>query len=77
VRASAGPEGLACGSRIVDDEAVIAVAEAWNTFQGGGLDTTVADVDCRASGGCGGVEDIVAGGVLTSMWETACLAPGR
>jgi hypothetical protein len=68
-----------CGvsSTTIDVEDVIAVAEAWNLFQGSGLYTLAADIDCRASGGCDGANDIVDVGVLASMWETACPAPGR
>lgn len=68
-----------CGvsSTTIDVEDVIAVAEAWNQFQGSGLYTLAADVDCRASGGCDGANDIVDVGVLTSMWGTACPAAGR
>jgi hypothetical protein len=68
-----------CGvsSTTIDVEDVIAVAEAWNLYQGSGLYTLAADIDCRASGGCDGVNDIVDVGVLASMWETACPAPGR
>lgn len=68
-----------CGdsSTTIDVADVIAMAEAWSYFQGNGLYTMAADVDCRASGGCDGVNDIVDVGVLTSMWETACPAPGR
>jgi hypothetical protein len=68
-----------CGvsSTTIDVEDVIAVAEAWQLFQGSGLYTLAADVDCRAGGGCDGSNDIVDVGVLTSMWGEACPAPGR
>ncbi len=68
-----------CGvsSTTIDVEDVIAAAEAWNQFQGSGLYTLAADVDCRASGGCDGVNDIMDVGVLASMWGMACPAPGR
>ncbi len=66
-----------CGvsSTTIDLEDVIAVAEAWNLFQGSGLYTPAADVNCQASGGCDGANDILDVGVLASIWETACPAP--
>jgi len=68
-----------CGvsSTTIDVQDVVAVADAWNLFQGSGLYTPAADVDCQASGGCDGVNDILDVGALTSMWGTACPAPGR
>ncbi|HSN75171.1 MAG TPA: zinc-dependent metalloprotease family protein [Anaerolineae bacterium] len=63
-----------CGvsSTTIDVDDVIAVAEAWNLFQGSGFYTPAADIDCRASGGCDGVNDIVDMGVLASVWGMAC-----
>ncbi|MFZ2362100.1 MAG: reprolysin-like metallopeptidase [Anaerolineae bacterium] len=68
-----------CGvsSTTIDIADLVAVAEAWNQFQGTGLYTLAADVNCMASGGCDGANDIVDVGVLASMWETACPAQGR
>jgi hypothetical protein len=68
-----------CGvsSTTIDVDDLIAVAEAWNLYQGSGLYTPAADIDCQASGGCDGFNDIVDVGVLASVWGTACPAPGR
>lgn len=63
-----------CGvsSTTIDVDDVIAVADAWNLFQSGGGLTLAADVECRASGGCDGVNDILDVATIASVWEMAC-----
>ena len=63
-----------CGvsSTTIDVGDVIAVADAWNLFQSGGSLTLVADVECRASGGCDGVNDILDVAAVASVWAMAC-----
>ena len=66
-----------CGvsSTTIDVGDVVAVADAWNLFQGSGFYTLAADVNCMASGGCDGANDIVDAGALTSVWGMACPGP--
>lgn len=63
-----------CGvsSTTIDVGDVVAVADAWNLFQGSGFYTLAADVDCRASGGCDGANDILDAGAVSSVWGMAC-----
>ncbi len=62
-------EGGATGIDVVD---IAFTANAWNLFQTTGIYTRVADVECRASGGCDLVNDILDVQAVASMWGAAC-----
>ncbi len=63
-----------CGvsSTTIDIGDITAVANAWNLYQTSNVLTPAADVNCRASGGCDGVNDIWDVGAVTSVWGMAC-----
>ncbi len=63
-----------CGvsSTTIDVDDLIAVADAWNLYQSGGGLTLAADVECRASGGCDNVNDILDVAAVSSVWGMAC-----
>lgn len=47
-------------------------ANAWTQYQTNGTYSQVADVDCRARGGCDQVNDIRDVQAVASMWATSC-----
>ena len=63
-----------CGasSSTIDVGDIIAAADAWNVFASSRSLTPAADVDCRANGGCDGVNDILDVGAVTSVWGMVC-----
>ncbi|MFZ2488346.1 MAG: reprolysin-like metallopeptidase [Anaerolineae bacterium] len=63
-----------CGitSTTIDVADVVAVANAWTAYHDSSVYAQAADIDCRASGGCDGANDILDLGVLSSVWGMAC-----
>ncbi len=59
-------------STTIDVDDIITVAGAWIQYQSGGGLTVSSDVDCRATGGCDGVNDILDVAAVTSVWGMAC-----
>lgn len=68
-----------CGvtSTTIDVADIVAVANAWAAYHDSSVYTPATDIDCRASGGCDGVNDILDLGVVSSMWGTACPVVSR
>ena len=60
------------GSTVVETADIAATAGAWNDFSNRGVYTRIADIECRAAGGCNGINDIRDVQAAASAWNTAC-----
>ena len=60
------------GSTVVETADIAATAGAWNDFSNRGVYTRIADINCRATGGCDGSNDVEDVQAAASAWNTAC-----
>lgn len=66
------------GSTQIETNDLTLTANAWNAFSNSGVYNRAADINCRASGGCDGSNDIKDVQAAASAWNTACpSAPGN
>jgi hypothetical protein len=56
----------------IDTLDITVAATAWQAYQTTGAYSLASDVNCRAGGGCDGVNDIKDVQAVASMWGTAC-----